>query len=79
MSGSDGSGLGYMGSQIKANTDQVHAHIMPYYHADVAPLASDGWDYTVKQLAYLRKTLDQPIFVTEVRSSLIPTSQATDC
>lgn len=65
MSGSDGSSLGDTGTQIKAASDFVHAHIMPYYHGNVQE--STTWDYISKQIDYLTSTVQLPTFITETQ------------
>ncbi|KAI5474282.1 hypothetical protein MNV49_003665 [Pseudohyphozyma bogoriensis] len=72
MSGSDGTGLGSTGKSISENSDYVHAHIMPYYHGNEAPLISDAWPYILKQMTWFQTTLPSlPLFITEVAISII--------
>jgi hypothetical protein len=65
MSGQDGRGLGETGQQVHDNSDQVHAHVMPYYHDDLRE--GQAWDYISGQIDYLGSTLADkaPLFVTE--------------
>lgn len=65
MSSSDDSGLGDTGTQVKANTDIVHAHIMPYYHQSDAPTVQDAWPYIAKWIQWIRTNVNQPIMLTE--------------
>ncbi|GAA6024522.1 hypothetical protein JCM11491_006687 [Sporobolomyces phaffii] len=46
-----------LGAEISKNTDVAHLHVMPYYHPDSAPLASDAWP--------ARTNLDRPTIITQ--------------
>ncbi len=66
MNATDGSGLADVGKKVKANTDIVHAHIMPYYHPDEVVYAAKSWGYVDHYLAWLNEYVGQPVMVTEV-------------
>ncbi|KAL8293079.1 hypothetical protein RQP46_000773 [Phenoliferia psychrophenolica] len=65
MNATSGTGLGWVGTLVKSNTDVVHAHVMPYYHPTTAPEISDAMPYTEVYLRWLRTYVGQPIFITE--------------
>lgn len=66
MNATDGSGLADVGKKVKANTDVVHAHIMPYYHPDEVVYAAKSWGYVDHYLSWLNEYVGQPVMVTEV-------------
>ncbi|KAM0752462.1 hypothetical protein T439DRAFT_355307 [Meredithblackwellia eburnea MCA 4105] len=57
--------LGPVGLLVQANTDIVHAHVMPYYHPDETPYVTDALPYTKSYLAWLQANVQQPILITE--------------
>ncbi|KAK4703018.1 hypothetical protein P7C70_g3200, partial [Phenoliferia sp. Uapishka_3] len=69
MNSTSGVGLGWVGELVKANTDQTHAHIMPYYHPTTVPSVRDAEPYILNYMKWLRQYVNQPTFVTEVRIS----------
>ena len=64
MSSSDGSGLGPVGKQVKANSDMLHGHPMPFYHKKNE---AEAWDYIAGQVRWYQENVGLPTFVTEVR------------
>ncbi|KAL8791308.1 MAG: hypothetical protein Q9195_005927 [Heterodermia aff. obscurata] len=62
MSSSDGSSLGPVGKQVKANSDMVHGHAMPFYHGKNV---AQSWDYIEGQIKWYRKNVGLPAFITE--------------
>ena len=64
MSSSDGSGLGSIGKQVKANSDMLHGHPMPFYHQKNE---AEAWDYVAGQVQWYQENVGLPTFVTEVR------------
>jgi exo-beta-1,3-glucanase (GH17 family) len=65
MSTDDGQGLGPIGTKIKAASDYVHAHIMPFYHGNMNE--DETWDYISGQVQWLRQTVDMPTMITETQ------------
>ena len=68
MSSSDGSGLGPIGKQRKANSDMLHGHPMPFYHDKNE---AEAWDYIAGQVQWYQENVGLPTFVTEVRLCLL--------
>ncbi len=66
MSSSDGSGLGDTGKQVKANSDMLHGHPMPFYHNKNE---AESWDYVSGQVKWYKDNVGLPTFVTEVTMS----------
>jgi hypothetical protein len=64
MSGSNGVGLGSTGKQILANSDVVHAHIMPYYHNNLKE--AGAWAYISNQVAWYKQNIPVPTLISEV-------------
>ena len=64
MSGSNGVGLGSTGKQILANSDVVHAHIMPYYHNNLKE--AGAWAYISNQVAWYKQNTPVPTLISEV-------------
>lgn len=64
MSASNGDGLGPTGSQILANSDVVHAHIMPYYHNNLNE--DQAWGYISDQVAWYKEYINVPTLISEV-------------
>ncbi|WPG99463.1 Hypothetical protein R9X50_00227700 [Acrodontium crateriforme] len=58
----NGQSLTDLGNQIKAISQQVHAHIMPYYHGK--NLAS-SWDYIKQQVPFYKNVIGLPTFISE--------------
>jgi hypothetical protein len=69
MSGTNGVGLGPMGKQILANSDVVHAHIMPYYHNNLKE--AGAWAYITKQIAWYKQNIAVPTLISEVLYHLL--------
>jgi len=67
MSGTNDVGLGSTGKQILANSDLVHAHIMPYYHNNLDE--SGAWAYITAQVAWYKKNINVPTLISEVLTS----------
>jgi len=65
MSNNAGNGLASTGQKVKAASDYVHAHIMPYYHGNLQE--SQTWDYISKQIKFLHDVVKMPIFITETQ------------
>ncbi|KAI0594090.1 hypothetical protein F4775DRAFT_586355 [Biscogniauxia sp. FL1348] len=65
LSGADGTGLAEVGAGVKANSDYVHAHIMPYYQNDIPE--SGTWDYIQQQLSWVLDTVQLPTMITETQ------------
>ena len=63
MSGSGGSGLGDKGTQIKANSDMLHGHPMPFYHEKNV---AESWDSVAGQVKWYKEIVGLPTFVSEV-------------
>lgn len=64
MSGSNDVGLGSTGKEILANSDVVHAHIMPYYHDNLKE--DQAWGYISDQVAWYKKNIKVPTLISEV-------------
>lgn len=64
MSGSNDVGLGPIGKEILANSDVVHAHIMPYYHDNLKE--NQAWEYISNQVAWYKKNIQLPTLISEV-------------
>jgi len=64
MSGSNGVGLGPTGELILAQSDFIHAHIMPYYHNNLNE--SGAWGYISNQIAWYKENINLPIVISEV-------------
>lgn len=65
MSGTNDVGLGPTGKQILANSDVVHAHIMPYYHNNLKE--AQAWGYISSQVAWYKKNINLPTLISEVQ------------
>jgi hypothetical protein len=65
MSSQDGKGLAKTGSGVKANSDFVHAHVMPFYHGNMPE--SQTWDYIKNQVIWLKNTVGLPTMITETQ------------
>ncbi|KAF8510114.1 hypothetical protein BU17DRAFT_77739 [Hysterangium stoloniferum] len=66
MSKSNWGGLGPVGQKIAPVIDVVHAHIMPYYHADRFPSANNVWPYFESYIPFLQANLPgKPIFISQ--------------
>ncbi|KAI0436656.1 glycoside hydrolase family 17 protein [Xylaria telfairii] len=65
MRSQDGTGLGDIGTSVKANSDYCHAHIMPYYHSDIT--LSGSWAYIQGQIDWINKTVGLPTMITETQ------------
>ncbi|KAI0380439.1 glycoside hydrolase family 17 protein [Hypomontagnella monticulosa] len=65
MSNEDGTGLGTIGTGVKANSDYCHAHIMPYYTNDIP--VSQTWPAIKEQMDWLNKTVQLPTMITETQ------------
>lgn len=65
MSSSDGSSIGPVGKQVKANSDMVHAHAMPFYHGKNV---AQSWDYIEGQIKWYKKNVGLPTLISEVSS-----------
>jgi len=57
MSGQNWTGLGPVGQEIAPVIDLIHVHIMPYYHADLFPTASNIWPYFQTYIPFLAANL----------------------
>ena len=66
MNSTSGYGLGATGAKVKANTDLVHAHVMPYYHPTEVVYAAQSWPYIDHYLSWLNDYVGKPTFITEV-------------
>lgn len=72
MSGQNWTGLGPVGQEIAPVIDLVHAHIMPYYHADEFPTASTVWPYFETYIPFLKEILPgKPILISQTLWSSI--------
>lgn len=65
MSGTNDVGLGPTGKQILANSDVVHAHIMPYYHNNLKE--AQAWGYISSQVAWYKKNINLPTLISETQ------------
>ena len=65
MSGTNGIGLGPVGEQVYANSDLVHAHIMPYYHNNLTE--AESWSYITSQITWYKENIHLPTIISEVR------------
>jgi len=64
MSSSDGTGIGPTGAEILPLSDFIHAHIMPYYHGNIAE--ADAWAYISTQIAWYKKNIPNlPLIISE--------------
>ena len=63
MSSSRGSGLGPTGKEVKANSDMVHGHAMPYYHGKNE---AGSWDYVASQIKWYSQNVGLPALISEV-------------
>lgn len=63
MSSSSGTGLGSVGQQVKANSDMLHGHPMPFYHNKNE---AEAWPYVASQVKWYSDNVGLPAFVTEV-------------
>ncbi|ORY90145.1 hypothetical protein BCR35DRAFT_317079 [Leucosporidium creatinivorum] len=71
-----GAGLGDTGKEVVANTDIVHAHIMPYYQPTSVPTADDAWAYIEKEVEWLVTAIpDQPRQIAELTLSFLFTTR----
>ncbi len=64
MSGTKVVGLGPTGTKILANSDVVHAHVMPYYHNNLNE--AGAWAYISSQVAWYKKNVNLPTLISEV-------------
>lgn len=68
MRSEDGKYLAEVGQKIKDNSDQAHAHIMPFYHQDRGVnYESDAWNYVQGQVKWMKKVVGLPTFVSETQ------------
>ncbi|OZJ01796.1 hypothetical protein BZG36_05535, partial [Bifiguratus adelaidae] len=65
MSSTDGVGLGPTGEKILAQSDFIHAHIMPYYHNNLTE--AESWAYIRSQVAWYKKNIDLPTLISETQ------------
>ncbi|KAM7194948.1 glycoside hydrolase family 17 protein [Rhypophila sp. PSN 637] len=71
MSGDNGTGLGPVGVGVRANSDYVHAHIMPYYLSS-NPTVAQAWPYISEQIAWLARNVRLPTMITESQWAWAP-------
>ncbi|KAF8485521.1 hypothetical protein JB92DRAFT_2760994 [Gautieria morchelliformis] len=74
MSGTNWTGLGPVGQEIAPVIDLVHAHIMPYYHADIFPTVQEStiWPYFETYIPFLQQNLPgKPILISQTLWSSI--------
>jgi hypothetical protein len=64
MSGDNDVRLGPTGKEILANSDVVHAHIMPYYHDNLNE--DQAWGYISDQVAWYKTNIKIPTLISEV-------------
>ena len=64
MSDASGSGLAGIGKQVKANTDMVHGHAMPFYHGKNE---AQSWPYIQGQVKWYKDNVGLPTLISEVR------------
>ncbi len=67
MSSSSGVGLGTIGRQVKANTDMLHGHPMPFY---LNKSEAEAWPYIASQVRWYSENVGLPTFITEVGDCL---------
>lgn len=65
MSGSDGNGLGPVGSGVKANSDVAHIHPMPFYHGNNP--VSDAWPYIQQETQWVLDNVGLPTMISETQ------------
>ncbi|KAH8894621.1 B-(1-6) glucan synthase [Thozetella sp. PMI_491] len=65
MAASNYVGLGPLGKSVKANSDYVHDHIMPYYHPEVT--AAQSWAWIKERIEWVNKTVGLPVMITETQ------------
>ena len=63
MSTSSGTGLGPIGQQVKANSDMVHGHAMPFYHNKNE---AQSWPYIESQIKWYKDNVGLPTLISEV-------------
>ena len=68
MRSEDGKRLAEVGQKIKDNSDQAHAHIMPFYHQDRGVnYEGDAWNYVQGQVKWMRKVVGLPTLISETQ------------
>lgn len=63
MSGASGSGLVDIGKQVKANSDMVHGHTMPFYHGKNE---AQSMPYIEGQIKWYKDNVGLPTLISEV-------------